>query len=64
VRQWNPVIRLGDIRSICMAKPQYSLSHDPDAKGVPTGFTIKIRNVRAVVARRRIHLSYLWAVEA
>jgi formyltetrahydrofolate synthetase len=42
VWHWNPIIGLGDIRSICIAKPQYSLSHDPDAKGVPTGYTIKI----------------------
>jgi formyltetrahydrofolate synthetase len=34
---------------ICMAKTQYSLSNDPDAKGVPTGFTIRICDVRAVV---------------
>lgn len=31
---------------ICIAKTQYSLSHDPDLKGAPTGFTIPIRDVR------------------
>ena len=31
---------------ICMAKTQYSLSHDPALKGRPTGFTIPIREVR------------------
>ncbi len=31
---------------ICVAKTQYSLSHDPNLKGAPTGFTIPIRDVR------------------
>lgn len=31
---------------ICVAKTQYSLSHDPDLKGAPSGFTIPIRDVR------------------
>ncbi|KZV71645.1 FTHFS-domain-containing protein [Peniophora sp. CONT] len=31
---------------ICMAKTQYSFSHDPKLKGVPTGFTVPIRSVR------------------
>eukprot|EP00754_Rhynchopus_humris_P041581 Rhum_TRINITY_DN25137_c0_g2::Rhum_TRINITY_DN25137_c0_g2_i1::g.181178::m.181178/K00288/MTHFD; methylenetetrahydrofolate dehydrogenase (NADP+) / methenyltetrahydrofolate cyclohydrolase / formyltetrahydrofolate synthetase len=31
---------------ICMAKTQYSFSHDPDLKGAPTGFTVPIRDVR------------------
>jgi len=31
---------------ICVAKTQYSFSHDPKLKGVPTGFTIPIREVR------------------
>ena len=31
---------------ICIAKTQYSLSHDPNLKGAPTGFTIPIRDVR------------------
>lgn len=34
---------------ICMAKTHLSLSHDPTAKGVPTGFTLPIREVRASV---------------
>jgi formyltetrahydrofolate synthetase len=34
---------------VCMAKTQFSLSTDPAAKGVPTGFTIKVREVRASV---------------
>jgi hypothetical protein len=29
-----------------MAKTQYSFSHDPKLKGVPSGFTIPIRSVR------------------
>ncbi|PPQ93304.1 hypothetical protein CVT25_014433 [Psilocybe cyanescens] len=31
---------------ICMAKTQYSFSHDPKLKGVPSGFTLPIRAVR------------------
>ncbi|KEG12880.1 C-1-tetrahydrofolate synthase [Trypanosoma grayi] len=31
---------------ICMAKTQYSFSHDPTLKGAPTGFTVPIRDVR------------------
>jgi len=31
---------------ICIAKTQYSLSHDPNLKGAPTGFTVPIRDVR------------------
>jgi methylenetetrahydrofolate dehydrogenase (NADP+)/methenyltetrahydrofolate cyclohydrolase/formyltetrahydrofolate synthetase/formate--tetrahydrofolate ligase len=34
---------------ICMAKTHLSLSHDPKLKGVPTGFTIPVREVRASV---------------
>ena len=34
------------MNSVCMAKTQYSFSHDPKLKGVPTGFTIPIREVR------------------
>jgi methylenetetrahydrofolate dehydrogenase (NADP+)/methenyltetrahydrofolate cyclohydrolase/formyltetrahydrofolate synthetase/formate--tetrahydrofolate ligase len=32
---------------VCMAKTHLSLSHDPDLKGVPTGFTVPVREVRA-----------------
>ena len=31
---------------ICMAKTHLSLSHDPELKGRPTGFTIPIRDIR------------------
>jgi len=31
---------------ICMAKTHLSLSHDPELKGVPTGFTVPVREVR------------------
>lgn len=34
---------------ICIAKTQYSLSHDPSLKGAPTGFTIPIRDVKLAV---------------
>lgn len=34
---------------ICVAKTHLSLSSDPNAKGVPTGFTLPIRDVRASV---------------
>ncbi|CAN4089728.1 unnamed protein product [Withania somnifera] len=35
--------------SICMAKTQYSLSHDAAKKGVPIGFILPIRDVRASI---------------
>jgi len=35
----------GDL-PICMAKTQYSLSHDPTLMGRPTGFRVPIRDVR------------------
>uniref|UniRef100_A0A8C3T0U5 C-1-tetrahydrofolate synthase, cytoplasmic n=1 Tax=Chelydra serpentina TaxID=8475 RepID=A0A8C3T0U5_CHESE len=34
---------------ICMAKTHLSLSHDPEKKGVPTGFILPIRDIRASV---------------
>ena len=34
---------------ICMAKTQYSLSHDPKLKGRPTGFTVPVEDIRASV---------------
>jgi formyltetrahydrofolate synthetase len=34
---------------ICMAKTQYSLSHDPNLKGAPSGFIVPVRDVRASV---------------
>lgn len=44
---------------ICIAKTQYSLSHDPALKGAPTGFTVPIRDVRASVGG-----GYLYALAA
>ncbi len=42
--------RLGfDGLPICMAKTHLSLSHDPALKGVPTGYTLPIRDLRASV---------------
>jgi methylenetetrahydrofolate dehydrogenase (NADP+)/methenyltetrahydrofolate cyclohydrolase/formyltetrahydrofolate synthetase len=40
---------------ICMAKTQYSLSTDASKKGVPTGFTVKIRDIRAAVGAGYIY---------
>jgi formate--tetrahydrofolate ligase len=34
---------------ICMAKTHLSLSHDPNLKGAPKGFTLPVREVRASV---------------
>ncbi|WP_395241688.1 formate--tetrahydrofolate ligase, partial [Salmonella sp. s51933] len=34
---------------ICMAKTHLSLSHNPELKGVPKGFVLPIRDVRASV---------------
>jgi len=34
---------------ICMAKTQYSFSHNAGEKGAPSGFTLPIRDVRASV---------------
>lgn len=44
---------------ICIAKTQYSLSHDANQKGVPTGFTFPIRDVRASIGA-----GYLYALAA
>jgi len=42
--------RLGfDKLPMCMAKTHLSLSHDPTLKGVPTGFRVPIRDIRASV---------------
>jgi len=35
-----------DLHSVCMAKTQYSFSHDPSLKNAPSGFVIPIREVR------------------
>ena len=34
---------------LCMAKTHLSLSHDPNLKGVPTGYVLPVRDVRASV---------------
>lgn len=44
---------------VCIAKTQYSLSHDPALKGVPTGFTVPIREVRCSAGA-----GYLYALAA
>ncbi|KAF8851919.1 FTHFS-domain-containing protein [Acephala macrosclerotiorum] len=44
---------------ICIAKTQYSLSHDPNLKGAPTGFTVPIRDVRLAAGA-----GYLYALAA
>jgi methylenetetrahydrofolate dehydrogenase (NADP+)/methenyltetrahydrofolate cyclohydrolase/formyltetrahydrofolate synthetase len=44
---------------ICIAKTQYSLSHDPDLKGAPTGFTVPVRDVRMAAGA-----GYLYALAA
>jgi len=42
--------RLGfDRLPLCMAKTHLSLSHDPNLKGVPQGFRVPIRDIRASV---------------
>ncbi len=49
-KQIETYTRLGfDKLPMCMAKTHLSLSHDPKLKGVPTGFTIPIREIRASV---------------
>lgn len=44
---------------ICIAKTQYSISHDPALKGAPTGFTVPIRDVRMAAGA-----GYLYALAA
>ncbi|KAL5452195.1 hypothetical protein PMIN06_006018 [Paraphaeosphaeria minitans] len=44
---------------ICVAKTQYSLSHDPELKGAPTGFTVPVRDVRMAAGA-----GYLYALAA
>lgn len=31
---------------VCIAKTQYSLSHDPSLRGVPSGFTVPIKDIK------------------
>ena len=38
-----------DALPVCMAKTQYSLSTDAKRKGVPKGFTVTVRTVRAAI---------------
>ncbi|KAK0942915.1 tetrahydrofolate synthase [Friedmanniomyces endolithicus] len=44
---------------ICIAKTQYSLSHDPALKGAPEGFEVPIRDVRMAAGA-----GYLYALAA
>ena len=44
---------------ICVAKTQYSLSHDPSLKGAPTGFTVPIRDVRLAVGAGYLYVSVI-----
>ncbi|KAI6583708.1 hypothetical protein MCOR06_007939 [Pyricularia oryzae] len=44
---------------ICIAKTQYSTSHDPELKGAPKGFTVPIRDVRMAAGA-----GYLYALAA
>ncbi|KAH3679480.1 hypothetical protein WICMUC_000970 [Wickerhamomyces mucosus] len=46
----------GDL-PICVAKTQYSLSHDANLKGVPSGFEFPIRDIRASIGA-----GYLYAL--
>ena len=41
---------------VCIAKTQYSLSHDASLKGAPTGFRLPVREVRASVGAGFIYL--------
>jgi formate--tetrahydrofolate ligase len=45
----------GDL-PICVAKTQYSLSHDASLKGAPTGFRLPVREVRASVGAGFVYL--------
>ena len=40
---------------ICMAKTHLSMSHDPNLKGAPSGFTVPVREVRASVGAGYIY---------
>ncbi|KAI5292275.1 tetrahydrofolate synthase, partial [Ascosphaera acerosa] len=44
---------------VCIAKTQYSLSHDPALKGAPEGFVVPIRDVRMAAGA-----GYLYALAA
>jgi formate--tetrahydrofolate ligase len=45
----------GDL-PVCIAKTQYSLSHDGNLKGAPTGFRLPVREARASVGAGFIYL--------
>ena len=53
---------------VCIAKSHLSLSHDPNLKGAPTGWTLPVREVRASVGagfvypnlRRHAHHARPW----
>ncbi|MEE9184783.1 MAG: formate--tetrahydrofolate ligase [Acidimicrobiia bacterium] len=40
---------------ICMAKTHLSMSHDPNLKGAPSGFTVPVREIRASVGAGYIY---------
>ncbi|VEU22518.1 DEKNAAC103312 [Brettanomyces naardenensis] len=42
---------------ICMAKTQYSLSHDPNWKGVPSGYVFPVKDIKASIGA-----GYLYAL--
>ena len=44
---------------MCIAKTQYSISHDPALKGAPEGFDVPIRDVRLAAGA-----GYLYALAA
>lgn len=44
---------------VCIAKTQYSISHDPALKGAPSGFVVPIRDVRMAAGA-----GYLYALAA
>ena len=41
---------------VCIAKTQYSLSTDPKLKGVPTGHTVTVREVRASIGAKFLYM--------
>jgi methylenetetrahydrofolate dehydrogenase (NADP+)/methenyltetrahydrofolate cyclohydrolase/formyltetrahydrofolate synthetase len=46
-QQIERYIRQGlDKLPVCISKTQYSLSHDPNLKGAPTGFVVPVRELR------------------
>ena len=41
--------RLGRDKAVCMAKTHLSLSHNPRLRGLPSGYTFEVSDVRASV---------------